>query len=251
MSLRKLLYTPSGRAGAYSNGGYAANIFKGCTNGCKYCFVPDFLKMGESERALFRSTVTPAPNVLERVTKDLKRLGKLPEPIFLCFTCDPIPNDDALLFYTLYVIQLILDSGNAVNILTKSGMIAECCFEKLATDNRNRIGATLTFLDEKVSKFWEPNAATPIDRIRMLEAAKERGILILTWASIEPVIIPSESLRIMEAAMHCVDEFKIGRWNHDNRDGMIDWHKFAHDAVNLMEKNNKRYVLKEDLKRWL
>jgi len=249
MSLRKILYTPSGRAGAYSNGGYAANIFKGCDKLCGYCYVPDFLRMGQEEIKAFRSTVIPAPDLLARVEKDLKKLGKLPEPIFLCFTCDPFPNDVEMSFYSLAVIKMIIDSGNSVNILTKSGMNAECCFDLLEKDRRCKVGATLTFIDETISMAWEPYAASPIDRIRMLEAAKERGIF--TWASCEPVIVPSESLKIMEASMHCVDEYKIGKWNYDKRAGMIDWHRFAHDAVDLMEKHGKRYVLKEDLKVWL
>jgi len=248
MSLRKILYIPSGRAGQYSDGGYAANIFKGCDKLCLYCFVPGFLKMGEPERLKFRSEVTTAPDVLERIDKDLKRVGKLDKPIFLCFTCDCYPEDPYLRSTTRDVIRMILYSGNNVNILTKGGSLAINDFDLLA-GTKSKIGATLTFIDEKVSRFWEPNAASPIDRIRMLEAAQNHGIF--TWASIEPVIIPSESLRVMEASMHCVDEFKIGKWNYDSRAGMIDWHRFANDAVALMEKNNKRYVLKEDLKRWL
>ena len=70
-------------------------------------------------------------------------------------------------------------------------------------------------------------------------------------ASIEPVIIPEESLKIMELALPYVDEFKIGKWNHDKAADATDWRKFAVDAVALMEKNNKRYALKDDLRKYL
>lgn len=249
MSLRKILYTPSGRAGAYANGGYAANIFKGCTHGCKYCYVPDFLKMNADQRKAFKETVTPAPDVLARITKDLKKLGKLPEPVFLCFTCDPYPVDPLMQIYTRDIINIILNSDNAVNILTKAGTRAVRDFDLLSMDRRNKVGATLTFYDEELSREWEPEAAAPINRVEMLRTAKESGIT--TWASIEPVIVPSESLKTMELALPYVDEFKIGKWNHDKAAEAIDWRKFAGDAVALMEKNGKRYVLKDDLKAYL
>lgn len=249
MSLRKLLYTPSGRAGAYANSGYAANIFKGCTHGCKYCYVPSFLKMNAEQRHMFETKVNPAPDVLARIEKDLKRLGELPEPIFLCFTCDPYPVDPLMQIYTRDIINIILDSDNAVNILTKGGTRACRDFDMMVTDRRNKIGATLTFCNEALCREWEPEAAAPINRVEMLRRAKEMGIA--TWASIEPVIIPSESLKIMELALPYVDEFKIGKWNHDKVADAIDWRKFVADAVALMEQNGKQYMLKDDLKKYL
>jgi len=198
VSLRKILYTPSGRAGAYANGGYAANIFKGCTHGCKYCYVPDFLKMNREQRKAFKEKVPPAPDVLERITKDLKKLGKLPEPVFLCFTCDPYPSypvDSVGNMYTRDIIEIILNSDNAVNILTKAGTRATRDFDIIETDRRCKIGATLTFFDEALSREWEPEASAPINRVEMLRIAKAHGIT--TWASIEPVIVPSESLKII------------------------------------------------------
>ena len=249
MSLRKILYTPSGRAGAYANGGYAANIFKGCTHGCKYCYVPDFLKMNAEQRKAFKEKVAPAPDVLARITKDLNRLGTLSEPIFLCFTCDPYPEDNALSQLTREVIEIVNETGNAVNILTKAGTRAVRDFDLLPRNPRNKIGATLTFYRSIISTQWEPRAASPEDRLAMLKIAQSEGIQ--TWASIEPVIMPSESLKIMELALPYVDEFKIGKWNHDKAADAIDWRKFAGDAMALMEKNKKRYVLKDDLKAYL
>lgn len=249
MSLRKILYTPSGRAGAYANGGYAVNIFKGCTHGCKYCYVPDFLKMNVEQRKAFKEKVVPAPDVLARIAKDLKRLGKLAEPVFLCFTCDPYPVNPLMQIYTRDIIDIILNSDNAVNILTKGGTRAERDFDMLVTAHGNKVGATLTFYDEELSREWEPEAAAPINRVEMLRTAKEAGIM--TWASIEPVIIPKESLKIMELALPYVDEFKIGKWNHDKAANAIDWKQFALEAIYLMEKNKKRYMLKDDLKAYL
>ena len=241
MNLRKLIYHPSGRAGEYAEKGYAANLFKGCTHGCKYCYVPIFT---HTDRKIFHASVTIAPDVLERLKADMKRIGKVDEPIFLCFTCDPycIDAPDGI---TRAAIEIILESGNRINILTKAGIKATRDFDLLRIMPGNKIGATLTFIDYTLSLNWEPKAASPLSRIIMLRIAKELGIE--TWASIEPVIDPNQSLWIMEEAIPYVDEFKIGKWNHDKRANEIDWKDFALKAIDLMERNNKQYVFKKEL----
>lgn len=240
--MRKLIYHPSGRAGEYAEKGYAANLFKGCTHGCKYCYVPQFT---HTKRDEFHASVTTAPDVLDRLTADMKRIGKVDEPIFLCFTCDPYCSD-ADTRITREAIKIIIDSDNAVNILTKGGSRAVRDFDLLEKNPGNKIGATLTFLEREHSLTWEPRASIPVQRILMLKAAKDRGIY--TWVSIEPVIDPIESLMIMEAAIPYVDEFKIGKWNHDSRAKEINWRNFAMKAKEMMERNGKRYMFKKELK---
>lgn len=241
MSLRKLIYHPSGRAGEYANKGYAANLFRGCTHGCRYCFSPSILHMSREE---FHASVTTVPDVLERLKADMKRIGKVKEPVFLCFTCDPYCVD-ADTRITRKAIEIILKSGNTVNILTKGGMKATRDFDLLSSVPGNKIGATLTFSATQSSRKWEPKAEDPYNRLEMLREAKEKWIQ--TWVSIEPVIIPIQSLEIMSWAMPYTDEFKIGKWNHDKRANEIDWKDFALKAIDLMECNNKQYMLKKEL----
>ena len=244
MTLRKLIYTPSGRAGEYADHGYAANLFRGCTHGCRYCYVPMFTHTKKED---FHSSCVAAPDVLDRLKADMKRVGVLDEPIFLCFTCDPYCISSPPLF-TRAAIDIIVASGNRVNILTKGGTKAIKDFGALERSG-SMIGATLTFESPALSYQWEPMASSPGERLRMLELAFESGIQ--TWASIEPVIEPLESLAIMEAAIPYVDEFKIGKLNHHFLAKTIDWRKFAQDATALMERHGKKYILKADLLKYL
>ncbi len=238
--MRPLLYTPSGRAGEYADHGYAANLYRGCTHRCMYCYAPAALRMG---RDAFHSKVAPAPNALERLRRDMMRVGLLQEPVFLCFSCDPY-NVDGSNEITREAIKIIIGHANRVNILTKGGTMA-CNDFDLLKKSGSLVGATLTFASPTLSREWEPGAASHSDRLAMLLEAKRNGIE--TWASIEPVIVPEESLRIMEHAMPVVDTFKIGKWNHDKRAAAIDWAKFLYNAVNLCEAHGKAYVIKQDL----
>lgn len=242
MSYRKLIYHPSGSAGEYAEKGYAVNLFRGCTHGCRYCYVPQFT---HQSREAFHAHCDPAPDVLARLKADMKRVGVLSEPIFLCFTTDPYCVD-APEGITRKAIEIILESGNRVNILTKGGTRACADFDLLASVPGNKIGATLTFFWRGSQREWEPKASTPNDRHVMLRKAHELGIE--TWASIEPVIFPEESILIMDAAIPYVDEFKIGRWNHDPQAKAIDWKGFANRARDLMEKHGKRYMFKAELR---
>jgi DNA repair photolyase len=240
--MRKLIYHPSGRAGEYAEKGYAVNLFKGCTHGCLYCYVPQFTHQSKES---FHSQCVAAPDVLERLKADMKRVGVLSEPIFLCFTTDPYCVD-APPGITRRAIEIILESRNRVNILTKGGMRACADFDLLASVPGNKVGATLTFWDDMLSREWEPKAELQRKRVNMLLEAHERGIE--TWASIEPVIIPWQSLFVMQMAIPCTDEFKIGRWNHDPRANTIAWKDFAKRTQDLMEKHGKKYMFKKELK---
>ena len=82
----------------------------------------------------------------------------------------------------------------------------------------------------------------------MLEKAKA---WIFTWASLEPVIDPEQSLEIIRRTHHFVDLFKVGTLNHHPRAREIDWRKFGRQAVELLEQLDCSYYIKDDLRRYL
>lgn len=242
--MRRLIYTPTGRAGEYSDKGHAANIFKGCDHGCRYCYAAGMMsKFKGQPREKYHEAMDVVDDLFARLANDCR--DHLAEYIFLCFLCDAYPANADLHGITRECIKIIVESGNRVNILTKGGTRAVKDFDLLVRDRKNKLGATLTFVNDADSRAWEPQAALPDDRLQMLSAAKDAGIS--TWASIEPVIYPDASLAIMELAIPYVDEFKIGKWNHDPRANAIDWKDFAQRAVVLMKKHGKKFVLKQDL----
>jgi len=111
------------------------------------------------------------------------------------------------------------------------------------------VGSTLTFSNKKDSLEWEPNASLPEKRLNVLKTLHDNGIR--TWSSFEPVIIPSQSLELMEKTLDFVDEYKIGKINHNIEiEKKIDWNDFLEKTVHLMRVNKKSFYIKDDLAKY-
>jgi DNA repair photolyase len=236
------IYEPKGKAGEY--GKFALNLYEGCTHGCKYCYVPAIRRKtpeAYAARAVERNFRWDA------LAEEIRLLKG--QSLFLCFTCDPYQplNDGAN--YTRRVIKMCHENGVAVTILTKGGKRSEDDLNYWAENSirsaLTNYGATLTFLNDADSRAWEPGAALPVDRIAMLRKAHAMGIP--TWASLEPVIDPAQSLEIIDRCHEFVDVFKVGKWNHDIRANAIDWRAFGREAIGILKRYGNRYYIKNDL----
>ena len=236
-----IIYEPKGRAREYCQ--LAANLYKGCGHGCIYCYAPGATR---TDREQFYRNPKPRKEVIEKLSKQLKKQS-FEGPVLLCFTSDPYQpiNDE----YDLagQAIRHLKANNVLIEVLTKGGKRAEKDMHRLGTEDK--IGATLTFVNDADSLEWEPGAALPIERFEMLKNAKSMGIK--TWASLEPVIDPEQSLEIIRQTHKYVDLFKIGTLNHHQHSKRIDWYKFAKDVVVLLEKLNCSYYMKQDLRAYL
>jgi len=238
-----IIYEPSGRAKEYSQ--LAANLYKGCGHGCVYCYAPDAIRM---DRADFYANPSVRSNVLRELEKDCIRLeGKETRPILLSFSSDPYQPLDEELKITREAIKFLKKHGLNVVILTKGGKRAERDFNLL--DSRDFVGASLTFTNADDSKNWEPHAALPEERIAMLRNAKEAGLK--TWASLEPVIYPEQSLELIRLTHEFVDLYKVGTLNHHSHAKSIDWKSFAERAIAMLKEYGVKFYIKKDLRKYL
>jgi DNA repair photolyase len=161
----------------------------------------------------------------------------------LCFTCDPYQkiNDEYQL--TRKVLKLFNQYKIPFQILTKAGHRAESDFDLYK--NTDAFATTLTFFNEDKSKYYEPQAALPQDRIDTIKKAKELGIN--TWVSFEPVLNPNEVFKLLDITHDFVDLYKIGKVSNFETDIKINWHYFANEIVKRLKYYKKDYYLKNDL----
>ena len=236
----RVVYKPRGAALEYSP--LALNLFVGCKHACKYCYAPSCLKKDRTQYA----SVAIRKNVLNLLQKDLMQMAMLKDNrrVLLCFITDPYQDDYELCEVTHKALELFKAYNIPMQVLTKGGMRAARDF--YLYKQTDAFATTLTFYDNEKSFEWEPNAASPSERIKSLRKAKEKGIE--TWVSFEPVINPEETYKLFDITKDFTDLYKIGKINNFNTGLKPDWRKFTHKIIDLCIKNNKDYYIKHSLK---
>lgn len=239
-----VIYEPKGRAREYAP--LACNIYTGCVNNCKYCFV----KKERFYNAERFNNPTVRKDIVKRFEKDAKKLAMDNREIMFCFKCDPIqPFMASILLRHLMICD---DYSLKANVLTKagSGIIPNAIFDIMRRNRENgwKMGWTINFLDEKNRLEWEPDAPNPNTRLEALKRAYLMGIN--TWVSVEPVVDPAAALDAISAVIPYVDAIKIGKLNHfPEIEKTIDWRKFLYDCQNLLKAHISRVLVqyKKDL----
>ena len=235
-----IIYQPAGKAREYCD--LAANLYAGCSHGCSYCYAPAALR----RKAEAFVQAAPRKDLIRQIEKEAPNYAG--QEVHLCFTCDPYQPIETEHRLTRQTLDIFTRHQVRARILTKGGAR---CLEDLdrLKENGAIVGATLTFINDADSRQWEPAAALPEERMGALKTLHAAGIE--TWASLEPVIDPEQSLEIIRRTHPFVDTFKVGRWNYHQDAHAIDWASFARQAVELLERVGARYYIKDDLRKFL
>jgi DNA repair photolyase len=239
------IYEPKGAAREYSP--LALNYIKGCDHGCVYCYVPKMMKRFNAGYVHSDVYIKEESALIKEVTASARKYRNSDKQVFLSFLTDPYSSFNHKTKLTGRVLQILLDHNIPVSILSKGGLriLEDIDIIKAFGDNI-QVGASLTFSSLKDSIKWEKGAAIPEERFEALKVLHENGIR--TWASMEPVIFPDQSLEIMEITNSYVDAYKIGKLNHFKKhEEKFDWPKFLVDSVAIMRKYNKKFYIKKDL----
>jgi len=236
------IYTPRGRAREYSP--LALNIYNKCDHNCSYCYLPLIQKRWGNTPV----NIEPFPrrNLLENLRREAKKYS-FGKQVLMCFSGDPYCRADVKYEITRNVLEILLENNVTTAILTKGGKRCLRDIGLFQEFKAIKIGATLTFIEEKDSRHWEKNASLPEDRFKTLEKLKEMGIM--TWVSLEPVIDPEQTLKIIDRTHKFVDQYKIGKLNHFSND--INWRNFGLKAIDKLNKYGKKFYVKNDLARFI
>jgi len=230
------IYEPRGAALEYSP--LSVNLYRGCGHGCTYCYAPSCLRMNRDE---FHDP-QPRKGIIAQVEKDVAKLDGDERPVLLCFTCDPYQPIEREHRLTRQAIQIMAGRLN-VQVLTKNGPLAMDDLD-LFVEAGVAFGQTLLWHDDNLRRQYEPYAASVSERVACFVEAKARGLQ--TWMSVEPVIVPDEAIKAIEATRGSVDVYKIGKINHDSLlSKSVDWEGFAQRAINAV--GETAYYLKNDL----
>lgn len=229
---------------------YACNIYIGCSHRCKYCYAPHTIQRTTDD---YFCTPSPRKNILNGMEKDLQA-KKFEKQIMLSFIgdvyCDTTDNNqttrDALILLNKYEAPVAVLSKGISKSLRDLDVFK-------AFENRIAVGSTLTFMDKNRSKEWESGADLPQVRLETLKTLHDNGIK--TFASFEPSIDPSESLKLIKATLkdNSVDHYKIGKVNNykglDKQIGQAEWTKYLVEALDILREAGKQIYVKHGIRR--
>lgn len=236
----KVLYVPLSKAREYSP--LALNIYNGCDHGCTYCYVPSTLKKTKQQH----QNVSERKDFLDKLRSDCRKITEKKQ-VLLCFSGDPYCQFNETSQMTEKVLRILLNNQIPVAILSKGGkrILRDLPLFKMFGQNI-KVGQTLTFYDPEKSNKWEPGASLPGERIEVFKRLQQNNIK--TWASIEPVIEPKESIDIIKRTLICCDEYQVGKLNHyPGHESEIKWGLFLKMTIDLLREHKKRIYIKEDL----
>lgn len=241
--MKTTIYATRGRAQEFCE--LAMNPYLGCGHQCVYCYGPEVTK---TDRADWYQNPRPRLSI-DEIERGVARWNGKKGPVLLCFVTDPYQPLDEHQPLTRTAIRALNGYGFPVHILTKAGPLAQRDFDLLKERPDNAFATTLTFTCTWDQHKWEPRAGSPRERMRNLEVAHSLGIP--TWVSLEPVISPQQTLRIIERVSEIVGHFKVGTLNYHPKGQTIDWPDFGRRVIDLLKRLGARYYIKKDLARYL
>lgn len=206
----KAIYQPSGKAAEYSP--WACNFFTGCSNDCEYCYCKrGVLNHVWDNRPHLKRRFVTEHNAFDVFCKELDVCQELigEAGLLFSFTTDPLlPETRSLTFRAM---EEAISRGINVKILTKRADWIDEFIRRTEIqtinygENKRHIafGFTLTGFDEK-----EPFASLNSERIEVMRELHDMGFK--TFASIEPIITPAMSRRMIEATLGACDLYKVG-----------------------------------------
>ena len=239
------IYEPTGAAREYSP--LAINYIKGCDHGCVYCYVPKMMKRFNANYVHSDVYIKEEKALLKEIESSAKKHRNSPKQVFMSFLTDPYSHFNNKTKLTRRVLEILLHYQIPVSILSKGGynVLQDIDIIKMFGENI-QVGGSLTFTNDEDSLKWEKNGALPKERFGALKELHDYGVR--TWASMEPVIYPEQSLEIIEITKDYVDAYKIGKLNHfPKHEKQFDWTKFLNDSIKIMRKNKKEFYIKNDL----
>lgn len=192
---------------------WTVNCYSGCEHGCLYCYAR-FATRFSHPREPWGSFVDVKVNAVQLLELEVKR--KRAGRVFVSSVCDGWQPVEAKYGLTRQCLEILLQHGFPITILTKSALAGRD-LDLLTGTNNVEFGVTITTLDESMCKLFEPKSSLPAERLALVEAAKRKGIT--SYVFLGPLIPhlsdTEESVRSLLSAVKEVgaDYFYVDRLN--------------------------------------
>jgi DNA repair photolyase len=188
------------------------NPYRGCENGCVYCFArPTHAYLGLSPGLDFETQIFFKQDAAELLRKELSRKGYRVEPIALGINTDAYQPAEETLKITRKILEVLDMCHHPVTIVTKSAVIERDIdiLRSMASRNLVHVFVSITTLQEKLARALEPRAAAPYRRLEVIRSLNTAGIPVgvltapvipfLTDHELEPLLIQARKVGAIAA----------------------------------------------------
>ncbi|MBU4190243.1 MAG: radical SAM protein [Candidatus Thermoplasmatota archaeon] len=158
---------------------YALNPYRGCEHNCVYCYAPSVL----NEKRKWGSFVDVKRNLPNVLAKELKKKKK--GRVGIGTVTDAYQPVERKYEITRRCLEVLLKHDFPVCIQTKSSLILRDV-DIIKKFSEKEVGFTITTIDDKARKKYEPHSSSVKERLSALKTLEENNIH--TWVFIGPIM---------------------------------------------------------------
>jgi DNA repair photolyase len=151
---------------------YALNPYTGCEHGCVYCYA-EFMKKFTNHKEEWGEFVDVKINIVDRLRKQIKRTK--PGTIMIGTVTDAYQPLEEKYQLTRRCLEILECFDFPISIQTKSDLVLRDV-DILKRIKNKEVGFTITSIDPKVERIFEPKASKLENRFKALEKLGENDI---------------------------------------------------------------------------
>ncbi len=149
---------------------YSLNPYVGCEHGCKYCYVPNVLKISRSSWGTFVDIRVNMPLILAKELKN-KKTGV----VGISTVTDAYQPLEKKYKITRYCLEQLLKYDFPICIQTKSSLVARDV-DLIAKFSNAEVMVSIGTMDDEQRLLLEPKSSSILDRLEVLQKFSETGV---------------------------------------------------------------------------
>jgi len=182
----------------------SVNPYRGCENGCPYCYArPTHEWLGFSAGLDFETKILIKEQAPQLLRTALASPRWQPQVIAMSGVTDCYQPIERRLRLTRRCLEVLAEFRNPVAIVTKNALVARDrdVLAQLACYNAAAVSISITTLDVQLARRMEPRASSPHKRLEAIKALASAGIPVgVNVAPIIPGLTDAETPAILHAA---------------------------------------------------
>lgn len=190
---------------------YSLNPYRGCYHACAYCYArPTHQYLDFGAGTDFDRRLVVKPNAPELLRREFERPSWKGDVVVFSGVTDCYQPLERHWQLTRRCLEVCVDYRNPVGIITKGTLVERDIdlFSELTKNAHCTVAVSLPFLDKHSARCIEPNAPSPMRRLRIIETLTAAGIPVaINVAPIIPGLNDHEIPGILKAARNAGAQF--------------------------------------------